>query len=169
VAHKGPRPLQKQRTLIREALTHIGWEPALAERDAEGFSGGSWKQYVRGFVPEWDGSRKSHKLRRATVDKLTPDQFDLLLGDGPASSARIGHLAVRMFVAVQNDTAGCKRPALLWSAATSDETASTQLYPGAPRTWLCWRRFFWHANIPSGYIKAVCCAKRRRLRRAAKH
>ena len=42
VPRKGLSRVDRRRALIFEALTYIGWHPALAHRDAEAFSGGHW-------------------------------------------------------------------------------------------------------------------------------
>ena len=86
VPRKGLSRVDRQRALIVEALTYVGWEPALAHRDAEAFSGGHWEEFVRGFADEWGRGRKpsrGHLLWGAKTYKLTPQQFDLLLGDEP--------------------------------------------------------------------------------------
>src|SRR5262249_33719053 len=87
VPKKGLSRLERKRRLIREGLTYIGWEPALAQQDAEAFCGGDWERYVRSFAPEWDRGRKpsrGHFLWGARVYKLTPEDYRLLKGDEPA-------------------------------------------------------------------------------------
>jgi hypothetical protein len=119
VPPRGLPRLERQRTLIREALTHIGWEPSFAQRDADAFTEGHWEQYVREFAPEWDRARKPAKgdiLWGAKVYKLTWEQFDLLLSDEPLASARLAHLAVRMFIAIHRELDGSVHRALFWSA-----------------------------------------------------
>lgn len=96
VPRRGLSRVDRQRALIVEALTYIGWDPALAHRDAEAFSGGHWDEFVRGFADEWDRGRKpsrGHLLWGAKAYKLTPKQFDLLLGDEPLASACLAPMA----------------------------------------------------------------------------
>ena len=132
VSRKGFPPLERQRTLIREALTHIGWEPALAQRDAEAFGGGDWEQYVRSFAPEWERGRgppRGHILWGANVYRLTAEQFMLLHGDEPGLSVRMAHLRVRMFIAIYQDES--TNPALFWSSIVADPHPSTRRQPAS--------------------------------------
>ncbi len=123
VSLRGYSRLERQRALIREALSYIGWESARAQRDAQAFSGGQWEQHIRELVPECDRQPKptrGHFLYGAKLYKLTPEQFELLLGDEPAASAGLAHLAFRMFVAMHEDPDGNVRPALFWTTLRSD-------------------------------------------------
>jgi hypothetical protein len=130
VPPKGLLRLERQRALVREALTHIGWEPALAQRDAEAFGGGDWEQYVRSFAPEWERGRgppRGHILWGANVYRLTDEQFMLLHGDEPGLSVRMTHLRVRMFIAIYQDES--TNPALFWSSIVADPHPSTRRQP----------------------------------------
>ena len=117
VPRKGLSRVDRQRALIIEALTYIGWEPALAHRDAEAVSGGHWDEFVRSFADEWDRGRKpsrGHLLWRAY--EATPKQFDLLLGDEPRASACLAHLVVRSFISIHPDVDGRMHRALFWTS-----------------------------------------------------
>jgi len=79
---------------------------------------------MRGFAPAWARGGKRHRgdiLWGAKVYKLPPDQFDLLLGEGPVSLRPMAHLTVRMFIAVHNDADGSEHRALFWSAKAAHE------------------------------------------------
>src|SRR5262249_23546031 len=109
VPRKGLSRVNRQRPLIFEALACIGWDPQLAHRDAEAFSGGHWDEFVRGFADEWHRGRKpsrGHLLWGAKTYKLTPKQLDLLLSDERWSSDCFAHLAVRTFIRIQRGVDG---------------------------------------------------------------